>query len=181
MAATVQIQCEVGASGSTTSSDITSTNLRLNTADTISTDDTTNAVKIPSSGNNYSFWKHTKFVWTGGTATLLDNFKWYTDGTNSLGTGIALLVATCDATADYIQATGTAGETGDDMETSHTNLDQTPVGAFVYDSGSPLSLTGSLSSTGTFAKYVVLQLQIDNTASSGETTTEAMIWQWDEV
>jgi len=182
MAATVKIFRITGASGSTTDTDITSINTRLLADDTHTTAGTTNPVRIPTTGTNYSYWATLRLKVTSNTANAtISNMKWYTDGTNNLGTGVGLNVAAASA---YVQATGTQGTTGDEMSANHTGLITSVTGAFNYTSSNPLSINTSntgTSSTGYIGDYVVLQLTVDSTASTGATPQETITFQWDEA
>lgn len=181
MAADVQIRRKTGATP--TNDNITSINTRLSTSDNHYTTETTNPIPIPGAGTNYSFWCCTQlFANTAPTGTI-DNIKWYTDGTNSLGTGVSLNVATANV---YDQATGTTGTTGTELTVANygngtTDLDGAPSNAFAYNSGSPLSVTGSTTGTGDFGDLVVFQSAVGSTASAGATTTETITWQYDET
>ena len=109
----------------------------------------------------------------------ISNLKWYTDGASGLGTGVGLVANTANG---YVQATGTAGDTGTQLTTgNYPTLAGTPVDAFVYTSGSPLSVTGSTSATGAFGDRVVMQLTVGTTASPGVTAAETITWRYDEI
>lgn len=179
--ANVKIYRRTGASGSPTDTDVTSINSRLNAVDTHSTGGTTNPVKIPTAGTNYSYWGSFRIQVTSNTgSSTIDNLKFYTDGTNNFGTGISGVVASASG---YVQATGTQGTTGDELTTSsYSNLNEAPSDAFGYTSGSPLSLTTSgtgTSSTGFIGDYVVYQIQVDSTASVGASSQETNTFQYD--
>jgi hypothetical protein len=82
-------------------------------------------------------------------------------------------------------ATGTVGTAGDELNAiNHTGLTDDPEDPFDWDSGSPKSLSGSISnpSTGDFGDFLVCQLAVDDTAAaSGAITAETSTWQWDET
>ena len=176
MPATVQIRRLHGATP--TSTDITSANTRLNAEDAASTG-TTNPVQIPAAGTKYSYWAVTQLNCTVAPSVSISNLKWYTDGASGLGTGVGLVANTANG---YVQATGTAGDTGTQLTTgNYPTLAGTPVDAFVYTSGSPLSVTGSTSATGAFGDRVVMQLTVGTTASPGVTAAETITWRYDEI
>lgn len=159
----------------TTYTDITSINTRLNAEDAHSTAGTSNPILIPSAGTNYSYKCSTQLGWDGATGSgTINNIKWYTDGSNSLGTGVGLQVKSASAT--YVQATGTEGESGGNI--AGTN-------AFTYTSASPLSITGSTTNPtdGTkFGNIVEIQTTVGATASVGPTAaTEACTWRYDST
>jgi hypothetical protein len=179
MPATVQIVRLTGAGPSAT--DITGINTRANAEDAHTTAGTSNPIQIPTSGTNYSYWVTTRLNCTVTPSSLINNIKWYTDGANGFGTGVTCKVNTASS---YVQATGTPGTSGTQLTTgNHAGLAGTPVNAFTYTSGSPLSVTGSLSnpSTGQFGDRVVYQIEVDNTASPGATAQETFTWKYDEI
>ncbi len=183
MAATIQIRRQTGAGP--TNDDITSINTRLSTSDNHYTTETTNPIPIPTAGTNYSFWCVTQlFAFTTPTGTI-DNIRWYTDGTDSLGTGVTMSVATANV---YDQATGTVGTTGTELTVANygngtTDLDAAPVDAFGKTSAAPQTVAGSIvnPATGDFGDLVVFQSAVVSTATAGTTTTETITWQYDET
>lgn len=196
MAATVIIERHTGAGasgGGTTQSDITSINTRANAQDAHETNDTDNPIRIPDVGTKYSYWVSTRLACTVTPSGIIDNIRWYTDGSNNFGTGVTCMVGYADHTDvtndGYRQATGTPGDTGDELdEVAYDSLiDQGGSvyvsDAFAFDSGSPLSVNGSISnpSTGNFGDFVVYQLLVGTTASPGLTTQETFTWQFDET
>lgn len=185
MAATVKVERQTG-SGAGSATDITSINTRAQTNDTHTTAGTTNPIPIVTGQTKRSFWVSTRLDATVTPAGTINNLKWYTDGSNSLGTGVTMEVADAStgANSGYRQASGTTGDTGDQLTTgNHSGLDNTPVNAFTLTSGSPMSLGGSLSnpSTGQFGDFVVYQISVADTASPGATATETLTFQWDET
>lgn len=177
MAATVIINRLTGSGP--TATDITSINTRANAEDAHSTAGTSNSILVPASGSNYSFWVATRLNVTAITAGTVNNLKWYTDGTNNFGTGVTALVNTATG---YVQATGTTGTTGTQLTTgAYATLAGTPVDPFTYNSGSPLSVTGTTSTTGQFGDYVVYQLVVGTTAASGATAQETFTWRYDDT
>lgn len=177
MAATVQIVRLTGATP--TATDITSINTRANAEDAHTTAGTSNSILVPASGTNYSYWVTTRLNVTAITSGTVDNVKWYTDGSNNFGTGVTCVVSTAGT---YVQATGTAGTTGTQLTTgNHAGLAGAPVNAFTYTSGSPLSVTGSTTTTGEFGDRVVYQIEVADTAASGATAQETFTWRYDDT
>lgn len=177
MAATVLIRRLTGAGP--TATDITSINTRANAEDTHTTAGTSNSILIPESGTNYSYWVTTRLDVTAISSGTVDNVKWFTDGSNSLGTGCGMRVGTATG---YTQATGTEGETG--LELNSTNYPTFTLGnanAFTYTSASPLNVTGSTSTTGQFGDRVVYQTTVGSTASGGVTGSETLTWRYDDT
>src|SRR3989304_4504213 len=104
MVATVIINRLTGAGPTATA--ITGINTRANTADAHSTGDTASPIQVPAAGTNYSFWVVTRLECTVAPDNLVDNLEWFTDGSNSYGTGITNVMNTATG---YTQATGTGG------------------------------------------------------------------------
>lgn len=179
MPATVQIRRLTGAGP--TSTDITSINTRANAEDAHTTAGTSNPIQVPAAGTNYSYWVVTQLNCTVTPSSIINNLKWYTDGANGLGTGIAMKVNTATG---YVQATGTPGTTGTQLTVgNYATLAGAPSDAFAYTSGSPLSVTGSISNptTGAFGDRVVYQIEVGTTAGPGATGSETITWKYDEV
>lgn len=183
MAADVQIRRLTGVGPTYTN--ITSVNTRISTSDNPYTTETANPIPIPSVGTNYSYWCVTRlFANTAPTGTI-DNIKWYSDGTNSFGTGVSFNVATAGV---YAQAAGTPAETGTQLTVANygngtTDLNGAPSDAFAYNSGAPLSVTGSIvgPTTGNFGDMAVFQSAVTTTADAGATAAETVTWQYDET
>ena len=179
MAATVTIRRWTGSSGSPTKTDITSINTRANAEDTHTTSGTTNSILIPTSGSNYSYWVSTRLSVDAITSGTVDNLKWYTDGSNNFGTGVTCIGNTASS---YVQATGTAGQTGIELTTgNHASLAGSPSNVFSYTSGSPASVTGSTSTTGDTGHFFVYQIVIASNAASGATASETFTWKYDDT
>lgn len=177
MSATVQIRRLTGSGP--TSTDITSINTRANAADAHTTADTASPISVPSGADNYSYWVVTQLNATVAPSVLINNLRWYTDGSNSLGTGVTMNVNTASG---YVQATGTPAVTGDELTTgAYASLAGAPSDAFAYTSGSPLTVTGTQAGTGAFGDRVVYQVVVASTAAPGATTQETITWKWDEI
>lgn len=186
MVATVIIERLTGAGPTRT--DITSINTRANAADAHTTGDTASPIEIPTAGTNYSYWVNTQLNATVTPDNLIDNIEWFTDGVNSYGTGIGLVVAQA-ALASYTQAVGTPGVTGTQLNdtnyTGGTLTPATPDDAFTKVTGAALAVTGSIAnpSTGAFGNIVVYQLTVLSTATPGTkpATPETISWRYDET
>lgn len=177
MAATIKINRLTGVGP--TATDITSINTRANAEDAHTTAGTSNSILVPAAGTNYSYWVVTQLECTAITAGTVDNIKWYTDGSNNFGTGVGCNVNTASG---YVQATGTAGTTGTELTTgNYATLAGAPTDAFAYTSGSPLSVSGTTSTTGAFGDRVVYQITVGSTASSGATAQETFTWRYDDT
>jgi hypothetical protein len=177
MAATVIINRLTGSGP--TATDITAINTRANAEDAHTTAGTSNSILVPAAGSNYSFWVVTRLNVTAITSGTVDNLKWYTDGANNFGTGVTCKVNTATG---YVQATGTTGTTGTQLTTgNYATLAGAPVDAFTYTSGSPLSVTGTTTTTGQFGDRVVYQIEVGTTAASGATAQETFTWKYDDT
>jgi len=162
-----------------TATDITSINTRANAEDAHSTAGTTNSILVPAAGTNYSYWVTTRLDVTAISGGTVDNVKWFTDGTNSLGTGVTMSVGTATG---YVQATGTAGETGTQLTAgNYSGFTLGNSNAFTYTTSAPLSVTGSTSGTGQFGDRVVYQINVASTASGGATGSETLTWRYDDT
>jgi hypothetical protein len=178
----IQIRRLVGTTPGTAGAvNITSTNTRLNAEDAHTTAGTTNSILKPSSGTNYSYWAVTRLFYNGSGTGTINNIRWFTDGTNSLGTGRTLVVNTATG---YVQATGTAGTSGTQLTTgNYATLAGAPSNAFAYTTGSPLAVAGSVTNPSTeyFGDFVVMQAEVADTASAGASTTETLSWRVDST
>jgi hypothetical protein len=182
MPATVIINRLTGAGP--TKTDITSIKTRANAHDAHAPTDTTNPIRIPPSGTNYSYWVNTRLEVTGAPDTGIDNIEWYTDGSNNFGTGTGMNVLTATV---YSQATGVEGTSG--TELTKANYDAGPgtanndlTDAFSHNAGSPKAVAGSIgASTGDLGDLVVYQLTVISTADPGELDVdETLTFTFDE-
>lgn len=175
MAAVVHIERLTG--GPASASDVTSINTRLNAEDTHTTAGTSNPVSIPASGTKYSYWASTRVNVISGLGGTLNNLRWFTSG--SLGTGVGIIAQ--DA-GGYIQATGVAGDSGDQLTTtSYSTLTGAPVNALTFTSGSPKSVPGSTATTGPVGNLMVYQFTVGSTAAPGVTSSITITWRYDET
>lgn len=165
--------------------------MQMRTDDT-STVDTTNPIVIPSSGTNYSFTKSSYLYCDTAPSLQINNIQFYTDGTNSLGTGIGMNVGNemptrnSGSTAGYIKATGTVGTTGTLITSFYTGITAT-TDVFTYNSGATKSISISesgsiINAIGETTNYVVFQMTVASTASpTSATTNETGTFQYDEI
>jgi hypothetical protein len=179
MAATVTIRRWTGSAGGPTKTNVTSINTVAGANDTHATTTTGNEIRKPDTGTNYSYWVSTRLSIDAISGGVVDNIRWYSDGSNSLGTGIGCVGNTADG---YVQATGTSGTTGTELTTgNHANLSASPVSVFTHTSGSPKAVTGSGDSTGDLGHFFVYNVTVGTTAGSGETATETFTWVYDDT
>lgn len=165
MPATVTIGEKNGAGGTYT--DKTSGTIRFKNADN-ATVDTANPMVIPGAGSDYSFEKWLRLkIGATGPSVQISNLQFYTDGGNGLGTGVLLWAKAEASYATPAEATGTAG---------YTN-------AFTYTAGAALSLgAGPYSATNTeMGDHAVLMLEVQSTATQGQTPTETLTFSYDEI
>jgi len=163
MAATVQLIEKNGAGGDAT--DKTSGTIRFKQADN-ATVDLNNPIPVPPSGTAYSFNKLLRLNVTGGTYSQITDIRAYSDGSNSLGTGIGVFAR---ATASYTQPTQASATTG-------------YVDLFTYTEGSPLALgAGPFTSTGEKGDHLDMVATVASTASGGLKSGESVNVRWDEI
>lgn len=161
---------------------ITSASTRMSTSDAAAPG-TANPIPIPTSGSNYSYWVCTQLYSACAPDNSITNIKWYTDGTNSFGTGTNLLVSTASG---YVVAAGTAGSSG--LILSVANYATLATGgasnAFQYTSNaaSKLAVAGSIgAATGSIGDRVIYQLRVDDTGVAGNSAEETLSWNYDEA
>lgn len=167
MAATVSVKQVVGAGPTAT----TITNLRFNTDDSVNPG-TTNPMVRPSAGINRSYWKTVYLNADTTPSGIINNVKIYCDG--AIGwTGCTLYIG---STGTYTEATGTPGTTGNNSTVATALITN-------YVSATPKSLTGTISnpSTGKISDYVVMQVDIADTAVAGTLAQETITIQYDET
>jgi len=197
MTATVSIQEGNGSTGSPSWSTITSG--RYCVFDTATPGDNYPCV-VPTTGYNYSFWKHHR-LYVSGTFTKVYNIRWFTSGSVksnwNLGSGGMLLVARLDnstnghgcPTANYQQAVGNVdGSSGiyiKDAGSGHSYYkSQTidPGDADSYTSSAPLLVdTTEITASGSSTKSVVTQVKVAPGAVQGDKPNETFTFRYDEI
>jgi hypothetical protein len=176
MAATVDVR-ELNGSGPTPS---VVTAAKFCTADN-NNPGTSNPIPIVAATTKYSYWKSHELYFTG-SFTSITNIDIYCDG-DMFDTGCEVYIGdTTLASGSYEQATGTPGDTGNEMVANHTGI-SARTNLETYTSGSRKTVdAGPITSAGTSSKHVVLQCEVDgDTASPGEKGPETITWQYDEV
>lgn len=188
MAATVDVIRKTGPSGGITNNVISAINTRANAEDAHSVAGVLNAVRrpLPAQPDKYSYWVSTRIIVTVTPAGVIDNLRWFTDGTDNFGTGISCNVAKASSGADdgYREATGTLGDTGTELtQINHDGLDEAPADAFTFTIGSPKVLAGSIANPaiGEVGDHVVYQLVVSDAASSGPSNQEQFTFRYDET
>ena len=163
--------------------------IRFKTADD-ATIDTNNPIPIPAAGTKYSYWKQIYMKCATAPDTKVDNVKFYTDG-GGFGTGITVKVGDETPTknsgsdAGYEIATGTPGDTGDEMVAAHAGLTGS-TDAFTFTSGSPKTLSISetdslINAIGEMTDYLIFQMEVISTATPGDKDNETMTIKYDEI
>jgi hypothetical protein len=148
--------------------------------------DANDKLVIPAAGTIYSYRKAIFLKCTANTSThTINNVKLYADGTNSLGTGVSVMVGlqfptkNSGATTGYEVANNAAEMVADTALTTSAAI-------FDYAAGS--GLTVSISEAGSVinaanetTNYVFLQMNVASTASPGPTVSEVGTWSYDEA
>lgn len=151
------------------------------------------SIPIPTTGFNYSFWKHHVLVMSG-TFTRIDNIRWYTDGSIGWNSGTSgnLFIgyrASGDIGAPisnaYYQASGTVGTTGWHLISGHGYYQQVDSGVSLAHSsvvGNPLIIDSTAyENQGAISKAVVTQVSVDTDATQGTQSSETVSFRYDEI
>lgn len=188
MSATVNIVCAYGGSNGNPTYTGALTQFKFRSDDDPANTDNTAPIRKPTSGQNYSYWIH-MCLDISGTFTQVSNIKAYTDGTLgwSLGTngdwkvGLKASAPHGLSASEYIKATGTQGETGDELNpTNHPNISST-ASFFSYTNANKLSVDDSTYTSATKSKMIVIQAVVDSDATAGVYSGENITWEWDEI
>jgi hypothetical protein len=197
MVATVSIGLDTGGIDGTPGNiaDISSLgppNLRFKLADNPTIDANNKLVIPPVAGTYYGFWKQIYLICLLPDGHTLNNLKFYSDGTNSFGTGVALQIGLQVPTrnlgsfAGYEVAAAASANSGEEMVASHGGI-TSKASVFNYTSAAPLtgpsiSEAGNvINATGETSNYIVLQMDVADTASPGELPVdETLTIQYDE-
>lgn len=139
----------------------------------------TNPIPIPPlSGVTLSWWCITRLQALTAPSGIINNIRWYTNGTNNWGTGVS---ANGNATTGYTQATGTLTNGTMLNITNYPTLVAPPVNVNSFTSGSPCTIAGSTSTAAQFGDYFVYQFMIIDSAVPGATTAQSFTWAYDET
>jgi hypothetical protein len=163
-----------------TESDLPSGNLRFCTSDDVNPGNNY-PIPIPSASYNYSYCRSIAFYVSVAPDTSITGIYLYTDGTLGWGADIITYIGN-QTPATYIQATGTPGTTGTEMTAFYTGI-SSKSDFFGYNSGSPYGPITQIATSGTgrYTNYVVLQVRVGTTATSGAKTPETGTWKYNEV
>lgn len=177
MAATVLIREWNGTTGSPTQIDKTSGNIRYKQAND-SNVDANNPLSKPTAGSTWSFdkWLQLRIGATGPTGSIT-NLQFYTDGTNSYGTGITAWIKTANiASGAFVTPANGGTDTGFTDQFSFNsgatkNMDAVTAGA-------PYSSINT--DIGDFSR-LHMTLATTVTAPQNPTSSETLTWAWDET
>jgi len=162
----------------------TISNLRFNAEDT-NDQDLASPLIIPTSGTIFSFWKQIFLNCATAPDTQVNNVKIFSDG--ALGWGAGIVVQVGDGTQIKNSGASTGYDLADAQEimTNHTDV-SSETSLFTFTSGSPRSV--SISEAGSIidainetTDYIVLQTDVDSTATPGTKPTETITYQYDEI
>jgi len=165
-------------------------NIRFKTNDNPTIDEN-DPVPIVTGQTKRSYWKQIYLKCTGAPSVKCNNFKFYTDG-GGFGTGITLNVAeqfptkNHGSSSGYEVATGTPGDTGDEMVANHAGV-TSKVDAFGKTQGSPLNGpsvsedSNQIDAVDETTNYLVFQLDVADTAQPGNKDDEDLTIQYDEI
>jgi hypothetical protein len=155
---------------------------------------TNNPCVVPTTGYNYSYWKH-HALYMYGSFTQINNIRAYTDGTIAwtLGTGGMLGVGRRDTSYhgcpanQYYPSVGTVGTTGTYLKTASTGhlwyQGQTvTMGDFAsYTSAAPLTVDDTTYTSSARANSLVTQVMVASDATQGTKAAETVTFVYDEI
>lgn len=159
-------------------------NIRFKYADN-NTIDLNDPIPIPAAGTNRSRWKHIYMFCAVAPDTQIDNVKVYTDG-GGFGTGITVNVGDGTQTKTDASSAGyEVSDTADEVLTGHADI-AAVTDFFTFTSGSPrtvsISESGSvIDAVNETTDYIVLSMEVINTASPGDLADETITYEYDEI
>lgn len=166
----------------------TASAIRLRSDDNPTTLDLNKPVKVPDAGSNYSYWVHVALRWSG-TFSQISEIKHYIGGDETVdwGTGVTLYRGGTSSAggvpeASYTPATGSQGTTGDEMTANHPYYGS-KTDIETDTSGSPMAVDNGSYASGTTgpSKAVLLQAEVQDTASHGLKSAETLTFEWSEI
>lgn len=161
MSATITI---IGCTGASAATEATITALMMRSNDSVAVTKA-NPITIPTGATVHSFEKWLRFKCTVAPSNQCTNFKYW--GPNTIpGTGLLLFAGTTDT-----GATPTASDSSIATTQQDTNY---------YDTSHQLAITGTLVNVNDETDYVVLQLDVANTASPGDIVQQTHNYSFDE-
>lgn len=158
-------------------------NIRFKRADD-PTIDNNNPDTIPTAGTTFSRWKSIYLKCVNPPDTQVDNIVVFTDGTG-FGTGIT--VNSVDDTVARTNASQSAylvSDTDDETITSAFSSTVTDFFTFITGSGKTIGISEAgniIDATLETSNYLILQMEIINTASPGNLADETITYEYDEI
>jgi len=180
--ATTNIWLYTGAAAGTTSDVSGSPGFRHKQADDGAID-LTAPVPIPSAGGeNFSWRKHTKLVFTSDPSQKISNLRWYTVLKSGLSgwTGLTMYVGLTND-AGYVQGSSsdsTTKMTQESLSDGDSYISSTPLTVNGGDLG--VTATTPVPATGT-QKYVVQQIGVGDAAAPGVTADRTCYYRYNEI
>lgn len=147
-----------------------------------SASDATKQFLRPLAGTYYSYWKSVYLNALTTPPTQINNVKLYSDGAIAW-VGVELFVGDeMPTVGNYEQATGTEGSSGDELVANHGGISAKTT-MNTYTSGSPKSITGSISnpSVGAITRLMLLQMNITTVANTGDAGSAPLTFTYDET
>jgi hypothetical protein len=161
--------------------------IRFKNADD-ATIDTNNKLVVPGAGTKYSYWKHLYLKCSNADSHTINNVAVYSDGSNSLGTGIDCVIGLQFPTKNSGASTGyeVAGA-DEELAAGHGGITSV-ASIFNYTAGEANDLDVSISESGSVinaanetTNYILMQMTVASTASPGDLTDETATWSYDEA
>ena len=180
----MKVYTDFGGSDATPGTEEESTTVRFKQADD-NTIDTNNPIVIPASGTDRSYWKHVYLFASVAPSTQINNVRFWSDDVNTFGTGVELMVATTTPTKNSTSQPGYDLAEGTTALTTHGSVSAV-ASVFGYSSAAPLTVTISeagnvINAISETSDYVIMQMTVESTASSGVLTAETLTFQYDEI
>lgn len=161
--------------------------IRFKNADD-ATIDAVDKLVVPAAPTKYSFWKHLCLLCSAADSHTMNNVAFYTDGSNTLGTGIEVYAGlqfperTSASDAGYEVAAA-----DEELVAGHGGI-TTKASVFDYSAGEATDLDMTITEAGGIinaanetSNYLVLQMWVIDTASPGDLTNETGTFSYDEV
>jgi len=161
MAATIIL---LGCTGTNAATEATITGLMMRSNDSVALTKT-NPITIPSGAAAHSFEKWLRFKCTVAPSNQCTNFRYWGPNTTP-GTGLTLFAGTTDT-----GATPTASDSSVATTQQDTNY---------YDTSHQLTIPGTLVNVNDKSDFLVLQLDVANSASPGDITQQTHNYSYDE-
>ncbi len=158
--------------------------LRFKQADN-PTIDASDPMPITAATTEYSRWKQIYLLCDTAPDTQVDNIRFFTDG-GGFGTGISVTVGAQFPLHSAAITTGYDVSDANEIMTNHTDISST-TDAFSETSGAPLA-GPTISEAGAIinlaaetTNYLVLQMEVIDTASPGNLVDETFTFRYDEI